>query len=263
MESQGKCIGCGACVKVCPENAISMVDDGLRIDRDKCRRCFKCVDRCYAGAKYQVGREYTAEELYKEIEKDRVFYDMKGGGVTFSGGECLTHAVFLEEACRILQENGIHTAIDTCGAVPWSSIERVLPYADLFLYDIKKMDPVLHEAYTGIDNTQILNNLKRLTHADAKLIIRVPLIPGYTDSQDDIRQIGLFLRDELQLKIERCELLPYNKLAASKYGNKTGWSDYTIGTYRLPELEPQSKDELAALCNLLSSFGVNAYAESL
>ena len=98
---------------------------------------------------------------------------------------------------------------------------------------------------------------------DAKLIIRVPLIPGYTDSQDDIRQIGLFLRDELQLKIERCELLPYNKLAASKYGNKTGWSDYTIGTYRLPELEPQSKDELAALCNLLSSFGVNAYAESL
>ena len=263
MESQGKCIGCGACVKVCPENAISMVDDGLRIDRDKCRRCFKCVDRCYAGAKYQVGREYTAEELYKEIEKDRVFYDMKGGGVTFSGGECLTHAVFLEEACRILQENGIHTAIDTCGAVPWSSIERVLPYADLFLYDIKKMDPVLHKAYTGIDNTQILNNLKRLTHADAKLIIRVPLIPGYTDSQDDIRQIGLFLRDELQLKIERCELLPYNKLAASKYGNKTGWSDYTIGTYRLPELEPQSKDELAALCNLLSSFGVNAYAESL
>ena len=84
----------------------------------------------------------------------------------------MTHAVFLEEACRILQENGIHTAIDTCGAVPWSSIERVLPYADLFLYDIKKMDPVLHKAYTGIDNTQILNNLKRLTHADAKLIIR-------------------------------------------------------------------------------------------
>ena len=125
------------------------------------------------------------------------------------------------------------------------------------------MDPVLHKAYTGIDNTQILNNLKRLTHADAKLIIRVPLIPGYTDSQDDIRQIGLFLRDELQLKIERCELLPYNKLAASKYGNKTGWSDYTIGTYRLPGLEPQSKDELVALCNLLSSFGVNAYAESL
>ena len=258
MFTRIKCIGCGNCAAACGK-----LDDLLQLPRSACTLCGACIRACPTGAKQFVAEHYTPTDILAAVQAETVFFDESGGGVTFSGGECLTHAVFLEEACRILQENGIHTAIDTCGAVPWSSIERVLPYADLFLYDIKKMDPVLHKAYTGIDNTQILNNLKRLTHADAKLIIRVPLIPGYTDSQDDIRQIGLFLRDELQLKIERCELLPYNKLAASKYGNKTGWSDYTIGTYRLPELEPQSKDELAALCNLLSSFGVNAYAESL
>ena len=155
--------------------------------------------------------------------------------------------------------------MESMGCAEFSTIERFLEHLDLYLMDIKHMEPDKHKAFTGRSNELMLENAKKIATSgyDTKLIIRVPLIPGYTDSQDDIRQIGLFLRDELQLKIERCELLPYNKLAASKYGNKTGWSDYTIGTYRLPELEPQSKDELAALCNLLSSFGVNAYAESL
>lgn len=258
MFTRIKCIGCGKCAEVCGK-----LDSMLQLPRSACTLCGACARACPSGAKQLAAKRYTPENILEAVRAEKIFFDESGGGVTFSGGECLTHAAFLEAACRLLHENGIRTAIDTCGAVPWPSVARVLPYADLFLYDIKKMDPELHKAYTGVDNRLILENLKRLSEAGARLIIRIPLIPGYTDSREDIRQIGRFLRDELRTQPERCELLPYNKLAASKYGSKTVWSDHTLGEYPLPELEPQSSAYLAELQEILSAFGVNAYAETL
>ena len=253
-----KCIGCGKCASVCGK-----LDRYLQLPRSACRLCGACVRACPTGAKQFGSRAYTPEEVLQAVLPEKIFFDESGGGVTFSGGECMVHSAFLEQTCRLLKAHGIRTVIDTCGAAPWSAFERVLPYAELFLYDLKKMDPALHKAYTGMDNAQILENLKRLAEAGARLIIRVPLIPGCTDSEEDLRSIGAFLRDVLHNRIERCELLPYNKLAASKYGNKTIWSDVTLGDYPLPELEPQSKEKLARLKEILLACGVPAYAESL
>ena len=128
---------------------------------------------------------------------------------------------------------------------------------------MKKMDPMLHKAYTGMDNTLILKNLEMLCDHGANIIIRIPLIPGYTDRPEDMHATGSYIRDVLQHRIIRCELLPYNKLAGSKYGNKTIWTDYTLGEYPLPDLEPQTKEYMRELKDILESYGVKVYAESL
>ncbi|MCQ2400982.1 MAG: glycyl-radical enzyme activating protein [Lachnospiraceae bacterium] len=256
--TQMKCIGCGKCVEVCGK-----LDRNLQLLKASCEMCGKCVKTCFAQARQFGSTYYTPEDVLKIVKDERIFFDSSKGGVTFSGGECMLHIDFLTETVRLLKENGIRSAIDTCGAVPKSSFERILPYADLYLYDIKKIDPALHKEYTGMDNTLILENLKFLTQNDANIIIRIPLIPGYTDSKEDIDAIGRFVRDDLNNKIIRCELLPYNKLAASKYGNKTIWSDYTLGDYPLPEMEPQSKEYISELAEILKSYGIEVFSESL
>lgn len=256
--TQMKCIGCGKCVEACGK-----LDMNLQLPRSSCELCGKCVKTCYSGARQFGSTFYSPEDVLKKVKDEKIFFDSSKGGVTFSGGECMLHIDFLAETVKLLKENGIRSAIDTCGAVPKSSFERILPYADLYLYDIKKIDPALHREYTGMDNALILENLKFLTRNNANIIIRIPLIPGYTDSKEDIDAIGKFVRDDLNNKIIRCELLPYNKLAASKYGNKTIWSDYTLGDYPLPEMEPQSKEYINELAEILKSYGIEVFSESL
>ena len=253
-----KCIGCGNCASVCQR-----MDENGAIRRRDCIVCGECVNACHAGARAFGSKWMTPEQVVRTVLPEKIFFDASGGGVTFSGGECMTHPDFMEETLRLLKDNGIHTAVDTCGAIPQAFFERVLPYTDLFLYDLKKMDPELHKEYTGCDNTLILRNLEYLVSANASVIIRVPLIPGYTDSRDDIRAIGEYLRDKLGGKVIRCELLPYNKLAASKYGNKSIWSDYTLGEYPLPEMEPQTNEYLTELAEILKKYHVNVFSESL
>ena len=206
--------------------------------------------------------EMSAREVFEKARRYKPYFK-NGGGVTFSGGECMTHSDFLAQTLALLKENGIHTTVDTCGAVPTQNFCEVEAYTDLFLYDLKKMDPELHKSYTGMDNRLILQNLEYLCGRGANIIIRIPLIPGYTDSPADIQAIGAYIRDVLKNRIVRCELLPYNKLAASKYGNKTIWNDYTLGDYPLPELEPQSADTLRQLRGILEDCGVTVYAEKL
>lgn len=253
-----KCIGCGACRRACGK-----LDGQLQLPRGQCALCGACVEACPSGARKFGSREYTPQEVLDAVLPEKVFFDASGGGVTFSGGECLLHPEFLAESLRLLKEHGIHTALDTCGAVPSRSVLMTAPYTDLYLYDLKKMDPVLHQAYTGTDNRQILENLELLCGRGASIIIRVPLIPGYTDSPEDIHQVGAYLRDVLHNRILRCELLPYNKLAGSKYGNKTIWSDYTLGEYPLPDAEPQDHAYLLSLSEILAGYGVPVYTESL
>jgi pyruvate formate lyase activating enzyme len=156
----------------------------------------------------------------------------------------MTPPRLLDETLR-LARGPPATAVDTCGAVPWRSFERVLPYADLFLYDVKIVDGARHKAYTGADNREILENLKGLCRAGKDVIVRVPLIPGHTDAPEDIGALGDFIVNELQNQIRRVELLPYNKLAESKYGNQSVYTDGGVGReYPLPGLKTRRRQRI-------------------
>ena len=197
-----KCKGCGKCKAICPTP-------------DHCTLCGKCTFYCPADARKVCGKEYTVEEVLSEVLKDKAFYDNSGGGVTFSGGECMLQVDFLAEILQKCKENGIHTAVDTAGHVPFASFEKVLPYTDLFLYDIKVMDPEKHKTYVGADNALILENLKKLLNTGANIWIRIPVIGGINDSIEEMQKVKEFLT--LWGKPQKVELLPYHAMGEHKY----------------------------------------------
>lgn len=201
MVYKDKCIGCGKCKEVCPNKL------------EKCDFCGKCELYCPADARKICGKEYTADEVFSEIIKDKAFYENSGGGVTFSGGECMLQIDFLYEILKRCKEDGIHTAVDTAGNVPWESFEKILPFTDLFLYDVKAFSSELHKSGTGVTNTLIFENLKRLS-GKADIIIRIPIIGGYNDSEAELEQIATFLKE---IKILKVELLPYHAMGEHKY----------------------------------------------
>ena len=201
MFYKDKCTGCGKCREVCPNHLQS------------CDFCGKCELYCPADARKVCGREYTPAEVFAEVIKDKAFYDNSGGGVTFSGGECMLQLDFLREILEKCKAAGIHTAVDTAGNVPWESFEKILPFTDLFLYDIKAFGAELHRKGTGVSNELILENLKNLS-GRADIIVRIPVIGGYNDNDEEIRQIADFLK---QIKIIKAELLPYHAMGEHKY----------------------------------------------
>ncbi len=201
MFYKDKCTGCGKCREVCPNHLQS------------CDFCGKCELYCPADARKVCGREYTPAEVFAEVIKDKAFYDNSGGGVTFSGGECMLQLDFLREILEKCKSAGIHTAVDTAGNVPWESFEKILPFTDLFLYDIKAFGAELHRKGTGVSNELILENLKNLS-GRADIIVRIPVIGGYNDNDEEIRQIADFLK---QIKIIKAELLPYHAMGEHKY----------------------------------------------
>ena len=201
MFYKDKCTGCGKCSEVCPNHLQS------------CDFCGKCELYCPAEARKICGREYTSDEVLAEVTKDKAFYDNSGGGVTFSGGECMLQLDFLCEILKKCKAAGIHTAVDTAGNVPWKSFEKILPFTDLFLYDIKAFGAELHRKGTGVSNELILENLKNLS-GRADIIVRIPVIGGYNDNDEEIRQIADFLK---QIKIIKAELLPYHAMGEHKY----------------------------------------------
>ncbi len=178
--------------------------------------CGKCTFYCPADARKICGKEYTVEEVFAEIIKDKSYYDNSGGGVTFSGGECMLQIDFLVEILKKCNNAGIHTAVDTAGHIPFEYFERVLPYTDLFLYDIKIMDTEKHKKYIGADNTLILENFKRLQNAGADIIVRIPVISGVNDSESEMRAIAEWLKEGG--KMPQVELLPYHAMGENKYG---------------------------------------------
>ena len=201
MFYKDKCTGCGKCREVCPNHL------------KKCDFCGKCELYCPADARKVCGREYTPAEVFAEVIKDKAFYDNSGGGVTFSGGECMLQLDFLCEILEKCKATSIHTAVDTAGNVPWESFEKILPFTDLFLYDIKAFGAELHRKGTGVSNELILENLKNLS-GRADIIVRIPVIGGYNDNDEEIRQIADFLK---QIKIIKAELLPYHAMGEHKY----------------------------------------------
>ena len=162
-----KCSGCGKCKTVC------------QYSLKNCDFCGKCALFCPNEAREICGKEYTIEEVFAEIIKDKDFYLSSGGGVTFSGGECMLQIDFLREILQKCKENGIHTAVDTAGSVPWEYFERILPYTDLYLYDVKCISEELHKDGTGAANTLILKNLKKLSKTEKEIIVRAPVIPEF------------------------------------------------------------------------------------
>jgi pyruvate formate lyase activating enzyme len=210
-----RCIGARECIRVCMEGALELTGEGMRIDRKRCTRCGLCGEACPAGAIELIGRAYSKDELVEEVLKDEKFYTTSGGGVTFGGGEPLAQADFLGEVLPELKKRGIHVAVDTSGNVPWASFEKIVELVDLFLFDLKVMDKKALKAETGGDLDLILGNAKRLSKC-SRIWVRIPIIPSYTDDADNIRRISRFVADNLP-KGTRVELLPFNRMCASKY----------------------------------------------
>jgi len=208
-----KCISCGECGEVCLQNAHTVSEEGHIFDRKKCIACGKCEEVCLGGALIFYGREMTVEEAVKALFEDREFYENSGGGITLSGGECLMQTDFCREVLKKCKEEGINTAVDTCGYVLRETFDKVLPYTDTFLYDIKAIDEDVHIRCTGKSNKQILENLKYLDENGCKIEVRIPFVPGYNDGE--IQKIADFLsRFKNKVKVR---ILPYHSFASSKY----------------------------------------------
>lgn len=203
MVHKNKCVGCGKCAEVCPHHLAS------------CDLCGKCVDACPHGARQIYGYEKSVDDIFEEIQKDKAFYDTSGGGVTFSGGECMLQIETLTELLAKCKKNGIHTAVDTAGDLPWTHFEAILPFTDLFLYDVKCFTEQLHIEGTGISNKRILENLTRLSReTSVDIIVRIPLIPTFNDDVNELQRMADFLRP---LRIRDVELLPYHQMGEHKY----------------------------------------------
>ena len=203
MFYQNRCTNCGRCKQACP-HALGA-----------CDLCGRCVISCPNGAREICGRAYTVDDVIGEIVKDRRFYETSGGGVTCSGGECMLQIDFLEALLAACKQRGIHTAVDTAGHVAFEHFERIMPYTDLFLYDVKHIDSQVHKQYTGVGNERILKNLKRLLEAKKAVWIRIPVIPTVNDTIVHMQRIREFLRQCPHP--ERIELLPYHAMGEHKY----------------------------------------------
>jgi pyruvate formate lyase activating enzyme len=237
-----RCLRCGACVEACPEDAIRLGADGPITDLARCERCGLCTDACFSGARELAGRELTAAQVMAEIERDRPFYDESGGGATFSGGEPLLQPEFLLELLQTCRAGGIATALDTCGYAPYAVLDRIRPYVDLFLYDIKTLDDRKHRALTGVSNELIVRNLQALGKRGARIIVRVPVIPGINDGARELRAVGALVAT--LPSVVRVELLPYHRIGVEKYGR-------IAREYSLPELRPPSQEQMAVLAQIL------------
>lgn len=239
-----RCIECGLCVSACPIEGLVLTEGQIVIDREKCEACGTCVGVCPTAALEIKGEVKDAAGLARELCKDKSFF-AKNGGVTFSGGEALMQADFVASTLKLLREEGVHTAVDTAGLVSRSSIEAVLPFADLVLYDIKLVDSGLHKRFTGAENGIILENARFLAeyhreHAAPEIWIRTPIIPGATDFLENISGIGAFIAENMDGCVSRWELCAFNNLCASKYKRLGMEWDYLSAA----KIEKQTMDEL-------------------
>lgn len=210
-------------MEACPEKALSLTEEGIQIKRELCTNCGICSEACPSTAMELLGTRWALDGLVKEVKKDRIYFEKSGGGITASGGEPVVQADFVAAFFKRLKEMGIHTALDTCGFYPQKSLERILPYSDLILYDVKEIDAVKHKDFTGSSNELILNNLIYIhdyitTHDNpCDLWIRTPIIPGATDREENISGIGIFIATHLKETITKWELCSFNNLCRDKY----------------------------------------------
>jgi pyruvate formate lyase activating enzyme len=212
---QNKCIGCGECFKRCPNHAVESTPEGRKYYKDKCTLCGTCVEYCYAEATVMQGKKASVQEVIDEVKKDIPFYENSGGGATLSGGEPTMQPEFCIALLQESKKAGMHTALDTSGFVRWETFQKILEYVDMVLFDVKHIDSAKHKEFTGVPNELILSNLRKLDELGIPIEIRIPLIPGYNDSEDNLSN-ACKLFSELK-NLQRVKLLPYHRLGEGKY----------------------------------------------
>jgi pyruvate formate lyase activating enzyme len=209
-----KCIACGNCIRACPHGAHMMVDSVHQFYRSQCQLCGDCTKECWSQALEMVGRKMTTAEVLAEVLRDLPFYQNSGGGMTLSGGEPLAQLEFTRALLQSAKQAGLNTAIETCAFTRFSAFTQVMPWVDLFLFDIKDMDNTHHIEYTGKPNTVILSNLRQLHDSGARVLLRLPIIPGYNDRPDHFTRLAELVKSLPDLV--GVEIMPYHRLGNSK-----------------------------------------------
>jgi pyruvate formate lyase activating enzyme len=216
-----KCIGCRTCIETCKQNALMLDKDGMHINREKCNSCGDCVNECPSTAMDMFGKWWNLDDLYHEIQKDKIYYITSNGGITISGGEPTVQSDFVLKFLKKCKENGISTALDTCGYASRTVYQTLLPFIDLVLLDIKEIDSEKHKIFTGVPNDLILENAifmaDYLKKNNKKLWIRTPIIPNYTATNENVKGIGEFIVKNLNNIPDRWDLLSFNNLCTAKY----------------------------------------------
>jgi len=245
---ESRCQRCGRCMEICGRNAISSADGRPITDPTLCGVCGECVTACPSNAREIIGRKMTISEVMSEIEKDVVFYDQSGGGATFSGGEPLMQPEFLLELLGQCRRRGIHTAVDTTCHADTSVLERISQQMDLFLCDLKHMDPDIHQDFTGVRNDLILYNIKWLSDAGKRITIRIPIVPGFNNDKSNIEATAEFVKS--LNNVTRIDILPYNSGGNEKSGRLTTEFD-------MMEAEVPHAKQMNMIAEILKGFGFN------
>lgn len=257
-----RCIGievCGKCMEACPHGGekIFSIQEGKisGINRDICTNCLKCADDCPANALMVWGKTYTVQEILDIVLSDVEFYEKSGGGVTLSGGDPLVQWKFARAVLQTCKSHGIHTCIETELSTSRHILDKVLPYADLIITDIKHMDPRKHKEFTGVDNVRILENIVHIVKAGKQTVIRTPVVPGHNDGRENIEATSEFIRDTLGNNVTQVQLLPYRPLGLEKY--KSLGLSYGMADFQAPERSVWEKNILS-LVEVMKSYGVPA-----
>ena len=260
-----RCIGvskCGLCLKACPkagENVLIIEDDKVvGIDRTRCDNCLKCQDACPSDAMKLWGQVMTVEEAMKVIRADRAYYERSGGGVTLSGGEALLQWQFCRSILKACREEHIHTCVESALHVDTAILDEILPYTDLFITDIKQMDSAVHQEQTGVGNSLILKNIKKVVDENVPLIVRIPIIPGFNDTETFIDAASAFILNELGNKIQMVQLLRFRPMGEEK-------GDSLNMPYRMKGINPdrtEFEEFIKGLLKRMTDRGIPAMAGS-
>jgi pyruvate formate lyase activating enzyme len=263
LYTASKCIGAKDCIQVCPNNALTLTSEGIVTDTLACNLCGKCAEACPSKAIEMSGKLYGVEDLMQIVERERVHIEHSDGGVTFSGGEPLMHPEFLIEMLKACGEKGLHRAVDTCGFASTEKLLEVAKHTDLFLYDLKLMDPIQHKKWTGVDNRLILKNLKILAETSANINIRIPLIKNVNTGIEEITGMAEFItkltfknrglvptiRDATPKQKMLVNLLPYHNIASGKYKKLEMFYDSAAMD------EPRAED-LKSAADIFEKYGI-------